>query len=337
MPAWVSRLRPRLRDVVGVDLGGSGVKAVRLRCDGAGNVTVVAADLLPAMRPPPDGGTAEQTLRLPKPLQARAGAVCYTSAYSVCKLLTLPGGPEKVAETVFSDLLGLPRQTTFRCCHSVLGGESRNDVQVLAVAVPESEAVWLAGFFGKGGPALCAAEIAGLAALNAYLHGPGAAATGCDLVVDAGAEVTTLALFFKSRPTVIRQFAQGANAVVRQVMSDLRIDEATAHEVLGVGSIDVRSSINAVYDVFLRQLALAIDFTERRAGQRLERVLMSGGMTGNGDWREALRAIAGLAPETWSPWAGMTVAPGAVSERAARPGVCFAAATGAALAILEVP
>jgi hypothetical protein len=33
----------------------------------------------------------------------------------------------------------------------------------------------------------------------------------------------------------------------------------------------------------------------------------------------------------------MTVAPGAVADRAARPGFCFAAATGAALAIMEVP
>jgi hypothetical protein len=120
-------------------------------------------------------------------------------------------------------------------------------------------------------------------------------------------------------------------------MRDLRIDEATAREVLGVGSIDIGASLKVVYEIFLRQLSIAIDFAERRAGQRLGRVLLSGGLAGNGAWREELRAIAGLAPETWSPWAGMTVAPGAVSERAARPGFCFAAATGAALAVLEMP
>jgi len=150
MPAWVSRLRPRLRDVVGVDLGSSGVKAVRLRCDALGKVTLLAADLLPAMRSPPEGGTPAPTLRLPKPLQARAAALCYSSPHAVCKLLTLPGGPEKAAETVYSDLLGLPRQTAFRCCHTLLDGESRNETQVLAVAVPESEGVWLTGLFDKG-------------------------------------------------------------------------------------------------------------------------------------------------------------------------------------------
>ncbi len=335
MPVWINSLRPRLRDVVGVDLGGAGVKAVRLRRDRAGKVTLVAADLLPAVRPSSEGAPAAEPLRLPKPLQSRAAALCYSSTQAVCKLLTLPGTPEKATEKVVSDLLGLPRQHAFRCCHKLLKGEARSEAQVLAVAVPEAEAVWLSGLFLKSGTALCAAEMAGMAALNAYLYGPGAAATSCDLVVDAGAEITTLALFAKGRPTVIRQSAQGANAVVRQVMKDLRIDEPTARDVIGVSSINVRSSVNTVFDGFLRQLSVAIDFTERRSGLRLERILLSGGLAGNGDWREALRAITGMVPKTWDPWAGMTVAPGAVTERAARPGVCFAAATGAALALLD--
>ncbi|MDD5705642.1 MAG: hypothetical protein PHR35_06935 [Kiritimatiellae bacterium] len=337
MPALLETMRPRVRDVVGLDLGSSGMKAVRLRCDRSGRVTVLAADVLPPLRPPATEDAPVEPLHLPKPLQARAAAFCFTSTQAVCKLLTIPGGPEKVAETVFSALLGLPRQSTFRCFHKVLDGESRAEALVLAVGVPESEASWLAALLAKGGPAPCAAELAGLAAMTAYRAGPGAeAAPRCDLVLDAGAAMTTLAVFFKGRPLVVRQFPQGATAVVNQVMHDLHVDEPTARDILDVGSIDARSSVHTVYESFLRQLAIAIDFAERRSGQRLQKIFLTGGLAANRDWREELKAVTGVAPETWKIWENMSVASGAVTERASRPGVCFAAATGAALATLEM-
>ena len=43
----MKRLLPALRDVVGIDFGTSSVKAVRIRADGSGRRTVIAAGVLP--------------------------------------------------------------------------------------------------------------------------------------------------------------------------------------------------------------------------------------------------------------------------------------------------
>lgn len=332
-PPLLQRIRPRLRDVVGIDLGASGIKAARIRRDRGGRLTLLAADLLPPLGPPgPETGETAPALSLPRPLQAPAAALCFSSPQAVCKLLTIPGGPDKVLETNFAELLGLPDNAGFRCGHRIVDGESRTEAQVLAVGVPERQVAWVAGLLAKGGPAPWSAELAGLAAMSSYLAGPGAAAgPRCDLVVDGGASTTTMAIFFRTSLIFVRSFGLGSDVLARQVMRDLNVDEATAREVLDVGSIDVRASVRTAYENPLRQLAIAMEFAERRSGQRLQKVFLSGGMARNSDWRRELQAVTGLAPETWNPWEGMAVAPGAVAERAGRPGVCFAAAAGAAL------
>ena len=51
----LKRLLPALRDVVGIDFGTSATKAVRLKADSSGALTVVAADVLPPCTLPEEG------------------------------------------------------------------------------------------------------------------------------------------------------------------------------------------------------------------------------------------------------------------------------------------
>ena len=323
------RLLPRLRDVVGIDIGASGVKAVRLRADSKRHLSVAAADILPPVERA--GG-----LVLSRNLLAWSAAMACSLPQATVKLLALPA--DKIEGTVFADLLGVARPPEFRVGYRVFESESRSEVPVLAVGVRSAEVEALVALLPGGKPALGSVEVSGLAALSAYLRlcvDPGQ--PRCDLVIDAGERITTMALCHKGRPLVFRQFPQGAAAVIEQVMKDLGVDAATARDILNIGSIDVRASLHRVYEGFLRQLGIAIDFAERRSGQRLQKLILSGGLAANSDWCTELHEQVGLLPEMLNPWAKMTLLPNALSAAAQGHEPCFAAATGAALNLMESP
>lgn len=326
------RVLPRVRDVVGIDVGTSGVKVVRLRKGRDQHVSVLAADILPRV----DNGGARGGIVLPRNLLAWSAAMAGTLPQAVVKLLTLPA--DKIEGTAFADLLGVARAPESRIGYRVFSSESRAEVPVLAVGVRSADVDTLIALLPAGKPALGSVEVSGLAALSAYLRlcvDPGQ--PRCDLVIDAGERMTSMTLCHKGRPLVFRQFPQGSVAVVEQVMKDLGVDAATALDILNIGSIDVRASLHRVFEGFLRQLGIAIDFAERRAGQRLQKLVLSGGLAANTDWCKELHERVGLLPEILNPWAKMTVLPNALSAAAQGREPCFAAATGAALNLLESP
>ena len=334
LAGYFARLRPRVRDVVGIDIGASGVKAVRLRADRQGHLTVLAAGLLPRIDlSATDGSLAPMVL--PKPLQGWSAAVACSFPQAGVKLLSLPA--DKIEGAAFADLLGVPRPPETRIGHLVFESESRSEVPVLAAGVTASSVESLLNLFPSGKPSLGSVEVSGERVVLRRLAvqvDPGQ--PRCDLVIDAGERMTSMTLCHKGRPLVFRQFPQGSVAVVEQVMKDLGVDAATALDILNIGSIDVRTSLQRAYEVFLRQLGIAIDFAERRSGQRLRRILLSGGLAANSDLCAELQAQVGLQPEVLKPWSGMDLAPNAIPDGVKGHEAPFAAATGAALNLLEV-
>lgn len=323
-------------DVVGLDVATSGVKIVRLRRDAVGRVAVLAADIQPALSRPANDSEATP-LVLAKPLRAPSAAICYSSRESQAKFLIVPGAREKVDDMSFAEILGLDKNRVYRCAHRMLDGEARAaNSQILAAAILEADVLWLQRLLPHDWPALHSVEVAGLAALGCSLAGTAEAdETRCELVIDMGAEVSTLGVFYGRRPVMVRQFAVGARALLAQVVRDLGVDMETARSVLELGSINAQTSLHTVLDGLLRQVSIAIDFAERRHGTRLQRARLCGGLAANADWCALLRAVIGMAPVPFDPWAGMDVAPAAAALRSANPGFCFAAATGAALAVME--
>jgi Tfp pilus assembly PilM family ATPase len=328
------RLLPRIRDVVGVDIGLACVKAVRLRADRHGAIRLLAADVLPQVAVPAGTGAGRSFLPIPKPLQAWAAGVAYSFPGAVVKLLQLPA--DKIEQSSYTDLLGLPKSDAHRIAHLALESENRTEVPVIAVGVAAADIEWIRSLIPPGKPALGAVEVSGLAVLAAYRRVCiDETKPQCDLVIDAGERITTMAICFKGQPIVIRSFPQGAGTVAEQVMKDLGVSVDTARDILNVGSIDVRSSLHRVYDEFLRQLSIAVDFAERRSGHHIERIWLSGGLAGNQDFTRELQDQVGLASQTWDPWDRMDVQGADVSEQAKSHANGFHAATGVALGLLE--
>ena len=333
---FFKRLRPRVRDVVGIDIGTSEVLAVRLNADRSGRITVAAAEVLPGLDLAARAPAGAATLQLPRNLQSWSAAAAYAFPRATVKLLSMPAN--KIDNAAYADLLGIARPPESRLGYLADASENRNEVPVLAVGVPTDEIDRLIACFPPGKPVLGSVEVAGLAALTTYQQVCAVEdAARCDLVIDAGDRMTTMSICFKGKPLVIRQFPQGAATVVEQVVKDLGVDAATARDILGVRSIDIRSSVHRVYEACLRQLSIAVDFGERRSGQRLQRVFLSGKLASSTDFQSALRDQTGVNPEVLNPWIQMAAPVGALSALSKGREPEFAAATGAALGVLEVP
>jgi Tfp pilus assembly PilM family ATPase len=324
---------PSLRDVVGIDVGMAFVKAVRIRADGSGRRTVIAAGVLPRIDLLGDSAPASGALSLPKRLAALSGALSYSSRRANLKLVTPPQS-QQFKEAEAPDLLGLPASGGFRVRTLHLGEGSLSSV--LVTAVPEEEVRRLSSLLPATRPVPVSAALSGLASVSAYLHANGGdLAEGCDLVIDAGYGMTTMAVFQKGLPFVLRQFPGGVQELDHAIANELSCPVETAHDILISGEVNIQGPIRSAFGSFLRQIGIAVDFTERRAGARLQRVLLMGGLANNPQFRSEVRASIGVEPALLNPWQSMLMLPDALSSEDAVTGCCFAAATGAALSFLE--
>ena len=329
----MKRLLPALRDVVGIDFGTSATKAVRIKADAGGKMTVVAADVLPPCPMPAEGEEAPPALSIPRPLAAWTASLAFTSRKAVIKLVTEPKGTTYNMASA-PELLGLQKDHGLRI--GLKRFENGEGNSVLFVGVPGEEVARLPGLMPSGKPMASCAELAGLAALSCYDHVYGAEADeGCDLVIDFGTAITTLGLFVKRQPLVIRQFLEGYSTVQKAVERDFQTDEATARDIILSGQVDISAALHGSLGGILRQAGIAVDFIERRTGAHLRRLFVSGGFARNPVLRAEIKAALSTEPVVVDPWKNMTVREGAMSKAAADAGASFAAATAAAIACLE--
>ena len=104
---------------------------------------------------------------------------------------------------------------------------------------------------------------------------------------------------------------------------------------MGQGAtIDISQSVHELASPFLRQLSISRDFVERQENCKISRAYLSGGMAMIWNWVKELREAMGLEVQTWDPFQGLALAPGAYPEALAGQQPRFAAAVGAALGVL---
>ena len=327
MQQLMKRAIPALRDVVGLDFGSAGVKAVRIRADGSNKKTVVAADLLPY----PDN--LSQKISLPKRLAAPSAALTMTSLQAVVKLAATKRG-QTLSESDYAEVIGLPKENDFRIAATHLN--RKDDEGILIAAIPENEVENLFSLFPVKGPQPVSLEISGLAAIEACRCGcKDDSEDGCDLVVDAGESVTTVSVLYQGEPYVVRRFNSGVSSLLNVVSKKLGCEEPIARDIVLSGDVDVSAAFRTVFGGCLRQAGIAVDFTERRTGARLRRILLVGGLANNVYFQNEFKGGFGMEPSLANPWQTMMMTRDTLKPETVATGVCFAAATGAALAYLE--
>src|ERR1035437_7265613 len=143
--------RPRYTDVVGLDLGNSAVKAVRLRRI-KGKLTLVAAGLLPALSlPSVKSDVPLPTLapyKLPKTLRGRYVALAIPGVAATVKLLTMPARMDKAAELPIREMMALGDDASYRIAYELRPViHSHGETRALAVALPSVEVQALPALF----------------------------------------------------------------------------------------------------------------------------------------------------------------------------------------------
>ena len=198
-------------DVVGIDLAGGRVNAVRLRREKEG-IHLVAADSFPGIRIPPPEGQFLEALTMPKSLCAHYAALAVPAPEALVKLLNMPGRfSEKDEHTLLANL-GAGQDDSYRIGYNVVSSTgARGETRILAVALPEEEASAAVALLPKGRPAPYSLEVSGLAALSGVAHGLGEGLRGKTIgVLEGGETMTTFAVFLNGNLVLVRRFEFGS-------------------------------------------------------------------------------------------------------------------------------
>jgi hypothetical protein len=321
--------RRRLSNLLALDFGTSGVKAVRLRRN-KGTFALAAADLLPPCRP--DSGTRPD---LPKPLAAYYTALSATFEQASLRVFAQTLGEDDEIEKPIRDALSAPADN--RIGGMILTrGKNKRESALLGISVPEATVQgWLA-LFASGAPAPHSLEISGLAAFSAFLYTCGAQTENQTIcLLETGACCTYAAFLFRNQLQLINRFDAGGNALLRQVQSALGVDADMAETILAGGSVDVSAPVRHVLNPLARQLSIYREFIERQNKTTLSAVYLSGGQAMSPYWQSAVQEVLGVAPHVWNPFEKLELLPDAFPERLKGQEPRFAAAVGAALAGME--
>jgi len=335
----IEKMKHGPSDVVGLDIGNTCTKVVRLRKSND-VISVVSADILPKVEIPaetPDSPAQVPPLQLPPKLKGRYGSLAVTGSNAVIKLLSFPGAFDAATEAKVVGSIGLDNPDNYRISYKVITeGHGKSESRILAVALLESETKNYPMLLPSGLPAPFSLEISGLATMTAFLHSAGKeCAENAVGLIDFGATTTSFALFNKGILALVRRFNFGLNALLDNVQQSLGVDRETAQGIVSDGSFDISQSVSAVVEPLIKQLIVSRDFVERRENCHISKMYVSGGLTASRDSLDEIRSAMSLDVVNWNPLDGLTLTQGTIPDTLTGKESCLSAAIGAALATLE--
>lgn len=326
------------QDLVALDLGTSGIKAVRIkRLNGV--LTLMGADVLPPISVEGSDGSGrdKRKLQLPPALLANYAALAFSGHKAVVRVITLPGHAENPEETekAIRDHVGLDQSFRVASVASPLP-KSKNETRMLALAIPEADAESVLSLVAEGAPAPFSLEVSGVAALNAALMGPVSKhPTDAVIAIECGAQISMLAVFNRGVLVLARKLEVGGQTLIQHIQRQFSVDADMAMSILSQGAIDISGSVKQVIDPFLRQLTISRDFVERQENCRIHAAYISGGMSLTESWTREISRATGMKIQSWNPFEGLSQQPGAFPDRLKGQESRFAAAMGAAFGVLK--
>ena len=145
-----------LKDVVGIDFGTTGTRAVRMSRTGA------ALSITRVWSGPETDSVA---FVLPRELRAHAAAFAVSHPDIVSKLLSIPRPSNKLDDVPIADLLCITDPKAFRIAIEIQDSTAA-ETHALIAAIPDARARATLSSFAQGFPAPQSLEVSGLAAIN---------------------------------------------------------------------------------------------------------------------------------------------------------------------------
>lgn len=333
---FVDKLKRGPGDVVGIDFGATGTKVARLR-KGDSETTLLAADILPPIGRPWEAEEPSPPLSLPPKLKAKHAALAVSGSDASVKLLVLAGHAEAAITDKVMSSMGVDDESDNRVAYKIIEeGTGRTETRVLAVSMQEAQAHAAVSMLPSGTPAPYSVELSGLATLTAFSHSAGLRheddAVGA---LDFGATTSTLALFNKGIPALVRRFGIGTRTIVTKVQETLGVDEQTAEGIIADGAFDISQPVSDVMELLVKQMVVSRGFVERRENCHFGKMYVSGGLVTSRDSLDEVTTSMGIEVDFWDPMESLSVSDGAIPEHLQGQEWRLSAAVGACLGVFE--
>jgi Tfp pilus assembly PilM family ATPase len=318
----------KVNDLVGVDLGTTATKVVRLK-KSKEELTLAGIDLLP----PVDFTTAASRMELPRSLTSNYGCLAYSSSAAVVRMVNynLPAESSVIPEKDLRRLLNV--SDDFRVSASLVRREKgRQDSGFLAVAIPQDDVRYLLNMFPSGPPAPASLEVSGLAFVPAFLNARRKEiANEAVCLIEAGETFSSYLFINKGVMSLVGKMDFGIRTLQQKLVADLGVDEELATSILNDQSINISASLSSVMLPFIKQLSISKDFIERHQGCRIKSVYVSGGMSLLPSFSNEVEQMLHVDVKSWSPFENIGIEPGFLSEELSGQATRFSAAIGAAI------
>lgn len=330
--AGADRPAVKVNEILGIDLGTTSIKLVRLRKNGPGNFSLIEADVLPPPEPPASGKPA--VLTLDKKLHTTYAAVCYSGRSAAIRFIDVPAkmSSGKLLEGRLRKQLSLGQE--YRIGSAIAKeGPADGDHQVLVVAALETEVAGIRRMIPEDRPSILSLEVSGLAALHSFEHTAAARAPGAVCYIEAGAEVTMVSFLVNGRLALARKFEYGTHHIVARLRELLDVDEESAIGVLYGDPAAVAGAGEDPMASFMKQLVTSRQFVEKSENTPVTACYASGGLSYSPYCLAQIQETLGVPVSIWNPLEenGIKTYPRGLKGVESM----FAGAMGAALAVLQ--
>jgi len=212
--------------------------------------------------------------------------------------------------------------------------EANNEMDVFLVAAPISVANKYLNIIQKAGYELLALETNSLALIRSLVS----EASNNVVIIDFGASATDITVVSNHTPRLIRSVNIGARALIRVASQNLGLDETQAIQFITKFGLtqdklegQVYKSIKPVIDNIVEEINKSIEFIKNsNATVVIEKLIMTGGLTGLPELPVYLANATGLTVEIGNPWVNISY-PANLQDKLNTISLSYAAAIGLAM------
>ncbi len=312
------------KEVVGLDIGSSAVKAVELRPVGKGfKVTAFATEPVPPDSIV-DGAIVDATavsdairrLFENKAFKTKEVAASLSGNAVIVKKISLPVMTEQeLGESIYweaEQYIPFDIQDVnldYQVLDPGTGADGKGTMDVLLVAAKKEKIADYTGVISQAGRTPVVVDVDAFALQNAYEMNYAPEAGSVVVLLNAGASAININILSGDQSLFTRDISMGGNAYTEAVQKELNLTFAHAEQakrglpVDGVSFDEVRPVLHAMTENVLLEIQKTFDFFKATASSdRIDRILLSGGASSVDGFAQAVGERFGAPVESFDPF-----------------------------------
>jgi len=248
----------------------------------------------------------------------------------------VPGTPEAITQQV-AQALGVDAHATsvvHQLVHRSGEQEKAPEYAVLAASMPRPLVMGIRGMVEGAGLTPVSLVTPGIAAANLTRAFPSLLeATGVTAFLDINAAGSILLIYRGTDLVLARHFRFGSEQIIQALQTGTNLDRETAAKLFLSGSFDFSANVVRTVDPWLHQVAISLDFLERRYGSPVKKLFLFGEGARSKVLERMLDERVQCSVMQWLPLEEESVTP--PPPKSADPLDAFTAAAGEACRIMK--